>query len=67
MPQPTTIGGAIVAVLILVGLYCFYRYRNSGKNMEAANKFLEDLSKQIETIIVEIVSTIDITKYGTLE
>ena len=69
MPKPTTIGGAIVAVVILLGLFLYYKFgrKNNTKNEEALNEFLESLSGQIESMITKIISSIDITQYTTLE
>lgn len=69
MPQATTIGGAIVAVLFIVGMYFFLRYRsvNSEENKKAAEEFLNSLSGQIETMLLEIFTKINIKDYKTLE
>lgn len=67
MPQPTTIGGTLVAVAIIVGLFLWYRFTPHEKDREKAVKFLDDLSGQIENILMDVANTIDITKYNTLE
>lgn len=69
MPQPTTIGGAIVAVVFIVAVYFFLRYRNGNneENKKAADEFLQSLSDQIEKMLLEIVTKVDIKDYKTLE
>lgn len=69
MPQPTTIGGAIVAVVFIVAVYFFLRYRkgNSEENKKAADEFLQSLSDQIEKMLLEIVTKVNIKDYKTLE
>lgn len=68
MPEAKTIGGAVVLVLIIVGLYLFYRYRiPKQEDKEAADNFLNGLSDAFQSIIINIVANVDITKYTSLE
>lgn len=68
MPEATTVGGVVVLVALIVGLYLFYRYRvPKTDDQDAASKFLEDLADKFEEIIVKIVKTLDISKYVSLE
>lgn len=68
MPEVKTIGGAVVLVIILAGLYLFYRYRKPNEeDKEAADAFLNKLSDAFVDIIQNIVAKIDVSKYLSME
>lgn len=68
MPEVTTIGGAIVLVLIVIGLFCYYKFcvpKTADK--EAADAFIQKYKGVFGKIVKKIIEEIDITKYKTVE
>lgn len=68
MPEVTTIGGAIVLVLIIVGLFCYYKfYVPKTSDKEEADAFIQKYKGMFGKIVKKIIEEIDITKYKTVE
>lgn len=64
----TTIWGAVVLAVIVVAIFCYYKFcipKESDK--EAAAKFIKGYSSVFDKTIEKIINDIDITQYKTIE
>ena len=61
------IGGAIIAICVIIAIVVRIRKSKDIDGKEEAKKFLEELENLIYTQIINIINTFDITKYQTIE
>lgn len=64
----TTIGGAIVLVLLSIAIFCYYKFcvpKTADKEM--AENFINGYKSVFEKTIGKIIDELDITKYHTIE
>lgn len=64
----TTMGGAIVLVALIIGIFCYYKFcvpKTADK--EAAERFIKGYTSVFESTIERIIKEIDITIYKTIE
>lgn len=68
MPEVTTIGGAVVLVLIIIGVFCYYKFCvPKSADKDNAVRFIEGYKSVFESTVKKIIEEIDITKYKTIE
>ena len=63
-----SIGGLIGLVVIAIGLFCYYKFSvPKAADKDSAKEFVIGFRTVFKEIVEEIISTIDITQYKSIE
>lgn len=64
----TSIGGAVVLALLIIGVFCYYKFCvPKSADKDKAMEFINGYVTVFENIVRKIIDTIDITQYKTVE